>query len=156
MLIPNIEKQVFLPHVIDNLEVMIWIKNKNGNLIYLNNSAKQNLFDGDIDSNECPLSCSMSDMVETTEDVIERFILHDEEKFLRCKKIPLDNEGMMVIAEDITNMVNVNEKAVKVLNDKIDQWKEKRERKSEISDVFIQNILNKIRDIKRDRNIKDE
>jgi len=159
MLISNMEKQVLLPEIIDNLGIMVWIKNKENRLIYLNNEAKRNLFhttkDSDVDPKECPLSCNVSDIVTEKVDVIESVYIDGIERFLKCSKIPLDI-GMMVIAEDITNKVADNDKAVKVLNDRIDEWKKQREIKSEKSDIYIQNILDTVRKIKRDKNISDE
>ena len=162
MLLSNIEKQSFLMEVLDELDIMIWIKDKDGNLIYINNMAKNALFnctnDKDIDFTKCPLSCNVSDIVEKKEDVIEKVFCCGEEIFLNCQKIPLkqNNGGMMIIAEDITEKVLENEKNVKLLNIRIDEWKDRRKLKNDESSKSINKILSTIKDIKREKNLSYE
>jgi hypothetical protein len=161
MLDLNTKKEVLLTDVIDNLDTMVWIKDANNHLLYMNKSAINNLFkcnnDGEIDINKCPLSSNISSMTEEEVEVVEKIHIYGNDVYLKCRKIPFKNhKGMMVIAEDVTNKVKDNDKAVSILNDRIDKWKESREIKTNQSDVIIKNILHTVREIKRDRNIDYE
>ena len=159
MLISGVEKQIFLPQVIDNLDVMVWIKDEDNNLVYLNSSAKHNLFgcadQEEVDMSKCPLSCKVSKITDEREDIIEEVEINGEIIYLNCKKMPLYDGGMMVIAEDVTQKSIKNKVAVNVLNKKIDVWKEKREVRVNQSARAIDELIRSVKQIKRERNINE-
>jgi hypothetical protein len=157
----NTKKEVLLTDIIDNLDTMVWVKDNNNKLLYMNKSAIDNLFkcksDEKVDISKCPLSPYVSSMSDKEEEIVEKIHICGNDVYLKCKKIPLkNNKGMMVVAVDITNKVRDNDKAVNILNDKIDKWKERRAIKTIESDIVIKNILHTVREIKKDRNINYE
>jgi len=161
MLLTGVEKQMFLSSVLDNIDIMIWIKDSHGNLIYMNNIAINILFENadDITKEKCPLSCDVSNHVTQKEDIIEKIEKKNGEViWLSCKKIPLEENGggMLVFAEDITERVLKDKKIMKKLNDKLDDWSIKRKKSEEKTKKDMDNMHSILNNIKLTRRKKSE
>jgi hypothetical protein len=106
MLLSGFEKQTYLIEVLDNIDMMFWIKSKSNNLLYVNKNALRKIFGvddpQDIYKKECPLSCKFSESITKKEDVIEKIEVDGKSMWLNCKRIPIKDDGVLVIAEDIT------------------------------------------------------
>ena len=154
MLLSNQEKQLFLTNAVDELSIMVWIKDKDGNLIYLNKIAMKTLFkctdEQDIKLNKCPLKCNKDNIIDD-EPIIEEIIYNNKVMYLKSRRFLLQNGDIFVSSEDITNEIIEEQQKVKLLNNKIDKWKDRREIKSKESNDIINNLLNTVRKVKKEK-----
>ena len=152
MLISGIEKQVLVTNILDDISVMIWIKDRNNNLLYINNYVEKLLFNGkigDITREKCPLSCKMSEVSTTKVNVLESVVIDGKELWLDCKKVPIDGGGTIIFAEDVTQKILNERKVMKVLDDKIDGWKKKREEKIKVNKNSIDKMTKSLEELKQ-------
>ena len=157
MLLSSIERQQFLTSIIDELDIMIWIKDSSNNLLYLNKSSMRNIFNCNKRSNvnvkECPLKGNLASIVKEEVHLIEEVVIRDKKMFLKCRKIPLDGGNMLVLAEDITESMIERKKDVSLLNKKLETWSMKNDIRSKKSNKKINDILKGIQELKLEKNI---
>lgn len=156
MLLSGIERQVFVTKVLDDISLMVWVKDRNNNLIFLNKHASNKLFDcdsvSDITKEKCPLSCQAQKVCTQEEQVIEQIKIRGEDVWLNCKKIPINESGgMVVFAEDITDRIKKENVILEKLNTKIEGWKSKRKLSIEKSNEEMEDIHRVLNEIKKKR-----
>jgi hypothetical protein len=152
MLLSGFEKQTYLIEVLDNIDMMFWIKSKSNNLLYVNKNALRKIFGvddpQDIYKKECPLSCKFSESITKKEDVIEKIEVDGESMWLNCKRIPIRDDGVLVIAEDITEQYIKEQKVRNILDNKIENWKVKHKKEVKESENTISSMMETIQNIK--------
>ena len=156
MLLSGIERQVFVTKVLDDISLMVWVKDRNNNLIYLNKYASNKLFNcdsvSDITKEKCPLSCQAQKVCTQEEQVIEQVEIKGEQVYLNCRKVPInDSGGMVVFAEDITDRIKKENVILEKLNTKIEGWKTKRKLSTKKSNKEMEDIHKVLNEIKEKR-----
>jgi len=125
-LLKGIERCEYISGVMDNIHYIIWVKDKDDNLIFANKTAFE-LFKkfSDNDSIECPVETNNSE-----KNGIVELKFNDNSVWLEFSILPVYQDGydcILVLANDITESKNNEIKLSKILDGKIIKWKEEKE-----------------------------
>lgn len=140
-MIKGLDRCRYISETIDEIDQMIWVKDKNNNLLF-SNKAAMNFFEK-LNENgiiKCPIDINSYHKDKEVEI---------NGKWLRYSSIPVHEssnfpEGILIMADDITEEKEEEARVLNILNEKLIQWgKEKKARAERLSDVN-KNIYNSL------------
>ncbi|MBU0777871.1 hypothetical protein KKF82_06400 [Patescibacteria group bacterium] len=122
-LLKGIERCEYISKVIDDIDFLIWVKDKDDNLIFANKPA----FDFFRKLNrENVLICPIK-MEECEKDKEIKLNIEGNNLWIRFSSMPIHNEKVLVIADDITDQKENETRVSEILDKKILEWKIERE-----------------------------
>ena len=127
-LLKGIERCEYISKVMDDINHLVWVKDKDNNLIFANSLAfdffKKMRKNGDI---KCPIEIEGYEEDKTTKIQVD-----DNEIWLQYSSMPIFTgnslfEGTLVIASDITERRIKGNEVSKIIDGKIDAWKKEQD-----------------------------
>jgi hypothetical protein len=127
-LLKGIERCEYISKVMDDINHLVWVKDKDNNLIFANSLA----FDffkkmSKNDSIKCPIEINGYEENKTTKIQVE-----ENDMWLQYSSMPIFTEGSsiegtLVIATDVTERRIKTNQVSRIIDSKIDEWKKEQE-----------------------------
>jgi len=128
-LLKGIERCEYISGVMDNIHYLVWIKDKEGNLIFANKTACELFKEFGVGNIlECPVETNGNE-----KDEVVKLKIDGDDLWLRYSSMSVLANGydcILVLANDITEFKEKEIKVSKILDEKISEWKEEKEVRS--------------------------
>lgn len=137
--------------ILDNVDYLIWIKNKDDEFVYANKTACEVLFMCDQEKiPQCKMSTEATSYENKKRVVEERIRLKGGgELWIEASKLPIDEEGLMLtIAKDITEQKQHEIELENALKQKIEEFETERREQTELLDIKERELMSVLEDIK--------